>query len=231
MIKWSVTFVCCLVTFLLSGPSAMAQTYDLVLGQRVLGWVKFTESQASNTLNLFAEFNNTPMGVMDGTFEASQKPFQADDGTMGTKYQRTSMSSKSRRVLTVLFEGGRPTSQWAEPPYRKAVGLSASEIPVATGDLLDAFTRVYHAQDCPGSFEMYEGHRLVRLTPQSRVERDGKLFCDMNYFVVLGPGHLAPFRFRSFDLTLVYAMLDEGQNTLARVDLRIGVFRASLLAR
>lgn len=190
--------------WLLIAAPAGAQSFDLTLGGRVLGQVRYARDGAGEKISTLLD--NTPLGVGDGQYAGSSTPA----GAGAVRYLGVSTAPRKSRRIEVIFTDARPATVTITPkgemtdlsdPAAVAAAVPAGQIvdPVA------AFGRFVNATDCPGAFRLYDGRRLVQVAPTSRKLTDTALECGFSYKVVAGPGHLSPFYFSNITLSLRYA--------------------------
>jgi hypothetical protein len=57
---------------------------------------------------------------------------------------------------------------------------------------------------CPKAFMLYDGRRVVQVTPKSEATTDGVKTCKLDYRVILGKGHLSPLYFKNIAVTVTF---------------------------
>ncbi|EYD76918.1 hypothetical protein Rumeso_01440 [Rubellimicrobium mesophilum DSM 19309] len=216
-----------LATASLAGAArAEATSFQVVLAGSVLGTVDY-ETDGGRPALLRSNLDNTPLGVLNGTWQAGSQPVRTSEGVDAVQFQAVTASSRKNRTITFLHADGRVLTVQVDPAEDATELSDAAQVPAGVLDPVEAFGRLFETQGCPEAFRLYDGRRVVEVTPAGAEEANGLLTCDMDYEVVAGPGHLSPFRFRSFDLTLTYVRTDGGP-VLAEVDVSAGPFTVRL---
>ena len=208
-----------------------SQRYQVLLGGRALGALDYARSAsgagASQTLS--ATFDNTPLGVFDGTFQGTSKPVRAEGGDVLLQYLGQSESSRKSRVISVLLDAARVMETVVSPEGERTPLSQAERVPAGVVDPVAAFGRLVGSAGCPEPFTMYDGRRVVEISTQASQREGGTLSCRMDYEVVAGPGHLSPLRFRSLDMELTYDMSGPGGAILREIDIKAGVFHLAVV--
>ena len=193
---------------------AVAETFDVLLGDRVIGTLETTGTRLVTVLD------NTPLGLADGRFAAT-----VTRGGGQVSYDSTS----DKRDIAFRTEAGRV----AEVAITPAAEMTALSDPAAVGwavsDPVTVMAALAQAEGCPAPFRMYDGRRVVEAAVTAETASPSTLVCEMAYRVVAGPGHLSPFRFSRVSLRLTYD-LDGGQR-LARLRASAGGFDLELTRR
>lgn len=79
-------------------------------GQRLLGLLSFdTETQ-----DLIADLNNTPLSITDGAFTANAKEVRTAEGVIVTQY----LSQSDKRKISVLVDAGEVLDTTIAPKMR-----------------------------------------------------------------------------------------------------------------
>ncbi|KQI70124.1 hypothetical protein AN189_01640 [Loktanella sp. 3ANDIMAR09] len=201
----------------MSATPTIAETYAMMLGNRQIGTLETNGASLQSTLN------NTPLGVADGTFQASVTRVQLPDGSIAEQYLGVNRGGKTRDI-SVIRQNGR-VADVTVVPANDATDLSAPD--TVPADVLfpsELFARLERAGGCPAPLQMYDGRRLVAISTASTATENGQTVCDMDYRVAAGKGHLSPFNFKSLNMQLAYA-----DGALARVTVSAGGFDVSML--
>lgn len=205
------------VLVFLSGPAlAEKQTYTMSLGARQIGTLVF--DGAGRNARLVSTMDNTPLGVADGTFEATTR------GT-GSKVAYLSKNRGSKvRDIAVTRQGQKVTAVSVTPAKEKTDMTDPAKVPDGVISPTEVFARLATGTHCPQPMAIYDGRRVVQMATASIATDDGAVVtCDMSYRVVMGPGHLSPFRFKSLGMQVVYAA-----GVLDRVTMSAGGFDVTL---
>lgn len=208
-----------LAALLLASPLA-AQTFDVKLGGKTLGTLSYSAKGGDTTLS--STLDSTPMGVFNGTFTGSS--------SAKGQFIGDSKSSRKQRVVTVDIEQGRATSVEVTPADEMTDLSDKSRVPEDVIDPVRTIGAFIAATGCPPSMRMYDGRRVVTLTPQAGKEDGTSLICPMSYKVVAGPGHLSPLGISNAKMELLYDTSSAAQ-TLQEIKVSSGVFRLKLLLR
>lgn len=204
--------------------------FRVVLAGSVLGTLEYETApeDGGRPAAVRTNLDNTPLGVFDGTWEATSRPVRTEAGDVVLQYVSTSASSRKNRVISVLHADGR-VIETAVSPAREATELShAAQVPEGVVDPVEAFGRLVEADGCPERFRIYDGRRVVEVSTTGSEEGGGVLTCRSRYEVVLGPGLLSPFRFDSLDVELTYDRTG-AEPVLAGVEVSAGIFTAALV--
>jgi hypothetical protein len=208
-----------LCSLALAAPAA-AQSFDVVLGGKVLGELVYNEIGSDATL--VSTLGSTPMGVFNGIFSGSS--------TKDGRFTGESRSSRKQRVVTVDIAEGRAVAVNIVPENEITALSDITLVPAGVSDPVRTIGTFINAEGCPAPMRMYDGRRVVTLTPQSGVADATTLSCPISYKVTAGPGHLSPLGISTAKMELVYAT---GADTQSLREIRIssGLFRLSLVRR
>lgn len=212
---------------LMIAPPALAESWQVVLGGRVLGDLEYSTSGGRKFLS--SRLDNTPLGVFDGTFEARSGLATTEEGTVVTQYLSEGKSTRKHRAISVLLLNGRVQDILIRPESEETALSVPSAVPVPVQDPVEAFAVISASRDCPAPLRFHDGRRVVGIATQARRVIGGKLHCEMIYRVTDGPGHLSPLRFTSLDMVLIYA--GAAPAPLDRIDLTAAGFTVSLMRR
>lgn len=166
--------------------------------------------------------------MFDGTWEARSQPAQAEVGNSVLQYISTTASSRKNRVISVLHADGRALETVVSPAAEATELSQADQVPAGIFDPVEAFGRLVNAAGCLKPFRIYDGRRVVEVSPLSSEQGNGILTCQTRYEVILGPGLLSPFRFSSFDVELTYALTGT-EPVLAEAAVSAGLFAVWLV--
>lgn len=198
------TLVCRIVGALLClgwATVAAAQTFDVRLGEQHLGTMTYgAEGRMATVLD------NTPLGVFDGRFDATSGLVRQEDGTRVRQYLGRSQSTRKTREISVLLREGQVVDVVINPLGERT---DMSVVGAVTGGVVDpvaALGRLIAAQGCPGGFRIFDGRRVMQLSPTMADQGAAELICEMSYTVTDGPGHVSPLAIRSIDVSLTYDM-------------------------
>lgn len=210
-------FLVAVLTGILAGPAlAEKQSYKMMLGNRQLGTLVFN-GHGSNAA-LLSTMDHTPLGVANGTFEAvtRSKGGQVD-------YLGTSRGSKTREI-SFIRKGSTVEAVTVTPEDEKTDLSDTGKVPPGVISPTEVFASLANSGTCPSPMTMYDGRRVVKLATTGVQKEGNTVTCDMSYRVVMGPGHLSPFHFKSFGMQAVYS----GQG-LAAVTMSAGGFDVNLI--
>ncbi len=202
---------------LLAGPTmAEKQTYMMMLGNRQLGTLVF-DGNGSNSA-LLSTMDNTPLGVANGTFEAVTR---AKDDEVD--YFGKSRGSKTRDIA-VIRKANTVTAVTVTPQKEMTEMTDAGKVPAGVISPTEVFAALANGGTCPSPMAMYDGRRVVQMATTAMKQDGDTVTCDMSYRVVMGPGHLSPFHFKSFGMQIAYTA-----HKLARVTMSAGGFNVNLI--
>lgn len=194
MLRFLPAFFIC--TFIGNAVQAEIQRYDLLLGQRQLGTLRFD----TDTLDLVSDLNNTPLGIADGYFIARSGPTRTHEGLFVTQY----LSQSAKRQISFVMDENK-VLETTVSPTREATTLSEpEEVPTGVIPITEGFAAIATASSCPTPFIMYDGRRVVQVATRAQSSDNTYTHCEMDYRVTAGPGHLSPFRFSTLDMALIY---------------------------
>ena len=205
------------LSLLLTGPAfAQSQTYAMMLGSRQLGTLDFDGS--GQNVHLLSRLDNTPLGVADGTFEATARA--AGDGI---EYLGQNRGSKTRDIA--ITRQGAAVGTVAVSPAEDETDLSdPARVPAGTLTPAEVFGVLANGKTCPNPMAMYDGRRVVELATTAMDAVGDTVTCTMSYRVVAGKGHLSPFNFKSLAMQAIYQ-----SGALAQVTVSAGGFDVNLV--
>lgn len=207
-----------IAVFLLAGAAVQAAeaTFDITLAGATLG--RISVAGTDRTARLATVMDNTPMGVGDGRFDATYR---------AGEYRSLGQSPGDRRRIEIDFDEAQVASVRIDPVSEATDASQPSVIPAGVLDPARGFARIALAPDCVGGFRLYDGRRVVRVTPAGRAADGGTVTCRYDYRVTGGPGHLSPFRFRSVTVVATYGATRGVQD----IALAAGPFTVRLVKR
>ena len=217
-----------LLAVLLAGPApALADTasFRVTLGGRDLGTVAVETSGegAAGQTTLRAAFADTPLGLADGTFDATSRPARDATGQVVRQYLGVSAFSREGRTVSILVAGDRVTEVVIDPASDRTEMSAPDRVPAGVADPATAFARLALAAACPAPFRLYDGRRVV-IVALAATDAGGTA-CEGSYRVAEGPGHLSPLGITAIDLAARY---DPAGGGLVELDLRSGPFELRL---
>ncbi|MBP1805665.1 hypothetical protein [Rubellimicrobium aerolatum] len=219
------------LVLLLATGAARAETaaFEVRLAGGTLGHMEY-ETDGPRPSALRTLLDSTPLGVLDGTWEATSRPAPTEDGADALRFRAVTASSRKARTITFDHRGGAVLATGVDPA-EDATDLSLpANVPPGVLDPVQAFGRLMApGPGCPEPFRLYDGRRVIEVaTTSSETAEDGALVCHADYEVIAGPGHLSPFRFRSFALDLTYRDAGTGP-ALAEAAVSAGIFTVRLV--
>ncbi len=198
-----------------------AESFRVLLGGAEIGALSL--EGAGEGLALSARFANTPLGVADGTYEASSRPALAASGATVRQFLSQSAFTSGSRSVSVLRDGPRVVETVIDP-LGDRTGLSEpAAVPEGVLDPVEVFAALARAGGCPPPLRLYDGRRVAEVGLAVTSGEGGDATCRGTYRVVAGPGHLSPLGLASFDLDLAYR-----GGALAEVVVRTGPFELRL---
>lgn len=202
---------------MMAAPAA-AQSFDVVLGGKVLGTLSLSQSGGTRTLR--SDLASTPMGVFNGSFKGT---------SANGNFTGDSRSSRKTRVVKVAVANGRPTSVEITPEAERTPLSDPARVSQNVTDPVRAIAGLVEAQGCPKTTAFYDGRRVVRLAPTGRKASGNTLVCEMSYTVIQGPGHLSPLKIANAKMQLSYDTA--GGQSLQQMRISSGIFRLNLNRR
>jgi hypothetical protein len=197
---------------------AADQTYKIYLGGIDLGWFRYSGTPTNARISSL--FDNTPLGVFDGGYEG-QSRLQSGRVT----YRSKSVSSnKNREVEIVQAKKGRVSEVAISPAKDLTEYSTPAAIPDGVLDPVMGFGQFLSLKNgCPAAFLLYDGRRVVQVTPKSAQTAEGVTTCVLDYRVVLGKGHLSPLYIKNITVTVTFdpSVAKTGPSLLS---LRAGLF-------
>ncbi len=207
-----------LIAVLLCSPARAAeQSYKVYFGGQQLGWVLYSSGTTSTLSSLL---DGTPFGVFDGRYEGQSR----QTGQGGARYEgRSTATRKNRDVEIVRNDAGQVIEVTISPEKDRTESSNPAEVPEDVLDPVAGFGRLVSGTSCPVGFKLYDGRRVVQVSPRKTTSNGTALTCWMDYSVIHGPGHLSPLYIKSIDLRMEFdpAILEAGPNLLS--------FRSGLL--
>lgn len=200
-----------------AGPAfAQAQSYAMMLGNRQLGTLVFDDS--GSRVHLLSRLDNTPLGVADGTFEATTQ-ITGD----AVEYVGQNRGSKTRDIA--ITRQGPAVGTVTITPSGDATDMSdPAKVPAGTLTTAEVFGVLAHGKTCPNPMTMYDGRRVVAMATTAMDTTGDTVTCTMSYRVVAGKGHLSPFNFKSLAMQAIYQA-----GALSRVTVSAGGFDVNLV--
>lgn len=212
-------YIACIAALAVATP-ASADTFSVKLGGKTLGNMRFNAQ--GKTAKLTSTLSSTPMGVFNGTFSGTSTGSAAN-----SRFTGESRSSRKQRTVIVEIAKNRATSTSITPSGELTKLSDVSRVPAGVIDPVRVIGTLVGAGGCPDSMKMYDGRRVVTLTPDGRSNAGETLTCNMSYRVSAGPGHLSPLGISSAKLTLRYDT-GGGQQSLQQMQIASGIFRVTL---
>lgn len=208
----------------LAGPAAAeTQVFEMRLAGSAIGTLTYESTEAGSSWATLLD--NTPLGVADGLYSTASAPITLPSGEPARRFEGRS----GDRVVEVIHAGGRALAT-AVTPAEEITDLSYAErVPAGIIDPVEAFERLLSAEGCPGPLLVYDGRRLVALTPAESREDGATLVCEMDYRVAAGPRHLQPLGIAALAVTLTYDRVADGLELLREMEVRSGPFRLRVL--
>lgn len=199
--------------------TAAAQSFDVMLGGRILGILRYSDDGSNGTLRI--SLDNTPIGVFDGSFLGTSRRVRSEEGTVISQYLGESESSRKARRISVLLDREQVLDTVVSPLSERTNLSDPSRISVPVIDPVMALRELMSATGCPTVMHIYDGRRVVSLVPSGMSKNEGYLTCDMDYTVTDGPGHLSPLYITRVSTTLRYEISD-GQQVLDLMSFQSG---------
>lgn len=204
---------------LLAQPAQAAdQSYKIFLGGTELGWFRYSGS--SNNARISSVFDNTPLGVFDGSYEGTSR---TQSGRV-VYHGKSVSSNKNREVEIVLAPKGNVRETMILPAKDQTDYSVPSAVPTGVLDPVAGFGQFLSTKNgCPEAFTLYDGRRVVQVTPKSSEAVGSAKTCVMDYRVMLGKGHLSPLYLKHITVTVTFdpAVAETGPSLLS---LRSGLF-------
>mgnify|MGYP003650577433 CR=1 FL=1 len=215
------TRLLCVSGALALATTAAADTFSVNLGTKTLGQLTYRQAGAEETL--VSRLDNTPLGVFNGVFNGTSRG-------KGNAHAFTGISKSSRknRRAEVQMAGGRAVSTKVTPEEEITDLSDIQNVPANVVDPVQGFGHLTTATGgCPSAIRMYDGRRVIALTPTGQGNDGQGLVCDVDYSVIAGPGHLSPLLVKSARMQLTYDQ-SGGAQRLVRIRLRSGIFSVTL---
>lgn len=202
---------------LLSSPAQADQNYKVFLGGQQLGWLRYEgNAQAARMSSLF---DNTPFGVFNGSYQGESR-----SGKAGVAYRGKSLSSHKNREVEIRGDATGRVTEVVVVPQKDMTALSVpAEVPLGVLDPVAGFGRLLGQSTCPEAFQLYDGRRVVQVTPGKTTDVAGVTTCFLDYRVVQGKGHLSPLYIKDITIKMVFdpAVAETGPSVMT---LRSGLF-------
>jgi len=220
-----------LILMLCAASPVLAErlSYSVQWGDKLLGVVIYDRATGrTGRSRLYNKLEATPMGLLDGTFEAFSRASPTRRGEV--IYEAKSDSPHKKRVSTItLTTDGGVVDAGVAPGKDVTEFTNAANVPPPVLNPVQAFSQLVDRSDCPQhSFSLYDARRVVEITPESSDRKGTVLTCELSYQVVLGPGHARPLNLKSAAMTLEFdpAVARSGPS---RISLRSGPFRLTMI--
>lgn len=199
---------------------ATAETFSVVLGGKTLGHMNFAVQGETATLG--STLDSTPLGVFNGTYLGTSTGTAVNGVFTGI-----SKSSRKQRSVTVQIANRRAVSTTITPQEELTELSDTARVPADVMDPVRIIGLLVTADGCPEGMRMYDGRRVVEVTPEDQSRENDALICTMNYRVTAGPGHLSPLGISSAKLVMRYDT-GSGPQSLQRIEISSGIFRVRL---
>lgn len=176
---------------------ALSDSYELSLGGNVIGTLDATDASISSNVT------DSPLGVGNGTFDASSKAVRLADDTVVTQY--LSEAPRKNRTISVLHDAGQ-VIETVVNPVGDATALSvANSVPAGVTDPVSGLAHLLRDRaTCPEPVSFYDGRRVITVSPTDQSAEDATLTCRMAYRVTAGPGHFSPLFISNAKMNLRY---------------------------
>ncbi len=217
-----VMLACCLM---ISPQIALAETFAIQLGKTTLGELRYSANSKGATLT--STLANTPLGVFNGTYEGTSRPAKAADGTQALRYVGVGKSSRKTRSVDVLFAAGRALETIVIPAKEETTLSDPQKVRGAVTDPVRAIGLLTTAIGCPARINIYDGRRVITLSPTAQERQDTLLICALSYTVTAGPGHLSPLKIAKAKMQVTYSTANNDQQ-IQNITLGAGMFNLVL---
>lgn len=144
-----------------------------------------------------------------------------------SRFTGESRSSRKQRTVIVEIANNHANSTVITPTDELTELSDIVRVPAGVTDPVRIFGALVGAGNCPDSMKMYDGRRVVTLTPDGHSNEGDTLTCNMYYRVNAGPGHLSPLGISSAKIILRYDTAGE-QRSLQQMQISSGIFRVRL---
>jgi hypothetical protein len=142
---------------------AESQVFEMRLAGRTLGTLTF-EASASGA-GWTTDLGNTPLGVADGLFVATSEPVRTAEGEGARRYRGETRTTRRSRLVEVIHAAGRVLAVAITPDEDRTELSDSTLVPAGVLDPVEAFERILSAEGCPAAFSIYDGRRVVAVTP------------------------------------------------------------------
>jgi hypothetical protein len=207
-----------LLLALLALPAQAAdQTYNVFTFGINLGWFRY--SVTPENARISRQFDNTPLGVFNGSYEGNSR---ARSG--GTLYRGKSIASnKSREVEIQTTRSGKVAWITIAPEKDHTEYSDPITLPEGLLNPVAGFAQFLGQNTCPKAFKLYDARRVVQVTPISETTSGAVKTCVLDYRVILGKGHLAPLYLKNVTVTVTFdpSITTDGPSDLV---MRSGLF-------
>ncbi|PZX15025.1 hypothetical protein LX81_02613 [Palleronia aestuarii] len=204
-----------------TAADAASAEFDVTLAGLTLGRISIEAASADVTLR--STLDNTPLGVGDGQFVATS--------TGGKYYRGVETSPGETRAIEIEYDGPRVARVAVSPESEATDASDPAAVPPGTSDPARGFARIALARDCVDPYRIYDGRRVVTISPTTRTLTADGLVCEYAYTVTVGPGHLSPLRFRRVAVSAIYAVSNGAVSGIREIGLGAGPFTVRLLQR
>ncbi|MFC6583126.1 hypothetical protein [Sulfitobacter aestuariivivens] len=203
----SIVLCIALITAIAAAHPALAQSFNVRLGQTSLGVLSFDAAGPRSVLR--STLTDTPLGVFNGTFNGvSEKTGAAQ------KFTGVSQSSRKSRQVSTVIDQGRAVQTNVTPEKERTDLSDIDKVPQGVVDPVIAIGGLINASGgCPKGVHIYDGRRAIALAPQESAQDGDTLTCKIAYTVIAGPGHLSPLRISSARMRLSYDVSGGGKSS------------------
>lgn len=177
---------------------AADQTYKVYALGIDLGTFRY--SGTPQNARIISQFDNTPLGVFNGSYEGDSRVRSG-----GMIYHGKSVSSnKNREVEITTTAAGRVADITVSPAKDRTAYSDPAELPDGLLNPVAGFAQFLGQNTCPQAFKLYDGRRVVQVTPKSESTSGAVKTCVLDYRVILGKGHLSPLYFKTIAVTVTF---------------------------
>jgi hypothetical protein len=168
--------------------------FIVTLGGQPLGTLIQSETRLSSRLT------NTPLGVFNGTFDGESR-----SNSSGTTYRGVSQSTRKTRQIEIRqAHDGRIIETTVIPEKDRTPLSTPTAVPTDTLNPVAGFHRLLGQNACPQDFKIYDGRRVIQVTPTGTESNGPQTICTFDYKVVQGRGHLSPLYIKNITLKLTF---------------------------
>ena len=168
-----------------------------------IGTIKIREvtSTDGRVIHINGKILSSPFKVFNGQFEYTTIITELNKAASRIHYKSSVDATFKKRRINYWVKNDSLIAVDIYPENEKTKFTNPKKIDFEFMDPAHAITKLLK-MPCKNSFIIYDGRRVVGITSIKPVS---KLGCRYIYNVLQGPGHLSPFNFKTFEISIFWS--------------------------